>query len=508
VPFEGTYHAAIVYSVLNEKPPELADLRPGIPPALEKIVKKAMTKERERRYESMTDALTELAAVEKAIQSGTTHDPPRTKGDKLSIVVLPFVDMSPQQDQEYFCDGISDEIINALTKIEELCVVARTSAFSLKGKSGDVRKIGSSFNVGTLLEGSVRKAGNRIRITTQLINVSDGYHLWSEQFDRDLEDVFAVQEEIARSVTKALEIKLTDRENRALESKTTKNVQAFDYYLRGRQYFYQSKRSGIISAIEMFSRAIEQDPGYALAFAGKADCYSYLYMYFDSRQTNLEQSDDVSQRALELDPDLAEAHASRGLALSLDKRYEEAEREFQMAIRLNPKQFEAHYFFGRTCFAQGKIKESAELYEKASTINPLDYQAPFLLAFAYRDLNELEKAKAASTLSLKNAKKHLELNPDDSRALYIGATTLFDLGERDKGLEWAEKALRTDPDNPYNLYGIACFYSRFGKVDEAIDCFEKSLTAGFAHKEWIEKDSDFDAIRKDPRFQALLKRLK
>lgn len=507
VPFEGTYDAATIYSVLNEDPVALSNLRPEVPPALERIVEKAMAKEPDRRYENMAEAFADLSLVEKLLIPEGLGALRYGKEDPRSIVVLPFVDMSPQQDQEYFCDGIADEIINALTKINDLRVVARTSAFSMKGKTGDVRVIGENLNVGTLLEGSVRKAGNRLRITTQLINVSDGYHLWSEQFDRELEDVFAIQEEIARNVAQAMEIKLSDKEKLALEPKTTKDIQAYDYYLRGRRYFYQSKRSGILSAIDMFSRAIDQDPQYTLAYAGKADCYSYLYMYFDSRQTNLEEAEAASRRALELDPDLAEAHASRGLALSLNKQYDRAEKEFRLAIRGNPKQYEAHYFFARTCFAQGKIKEAAEQYEKASAINPLDYQAPSLLAFAYRDLNEPDKARAAYRLSLKNAKKHLELSPDDSRALYLGATALFELDEKEKGLEWAEKALRTDPDNPYNLYGLACFYSRFGKVDEAIECFEKSLASGFAHKEWAEKDSDFDAIRGDPRFQALLKRL-
>jgi serine/threonine protein kinase/Flp pilus assembly protein TadD len=508
VPFEGTYDAAIVYSVLNEEPVKLSEQCPDVPSSLEKIVEKAMAKDQEWRYGSMTNALAELTSVENAIRAGTAHLQPQSESDKFSIVVLPFVDMSPQQDQEYFCDGVADEIINALTKIEKLRVVARTSAFSMKGKTGDVRKIGDSLSVGTLLEGSVRKAGNRLRITTQLINVSDGYHIWSEQFDRELEDVFAIQEEIAQSVTQALALKLSEKEKRALESTTTKDIQAYDYYLRGRQYFYKSKRSAILDAIDMFTRAIEQDPNYALAFAGKADCFSYLYMYYDGRQTNLEKAEKASRQALQLDPDLAEAHAARGLALSLNKKYEEAEREFERAVHDNPRQFESHYFYARTCFAQGKIKEAARLYETASKINPLDYQAPSLLAFAYRDLNLPVKAEAAYELTLANAKKHLETDPNNSRALYLGATALFELGEKEKGLEWAEKALTTDPDNPYNLYGVACFYSRFGKVEEAIECFEKSLAAGFAHKDWIEKDSDFDAIRKDPRFQELLKRLK
>ena len=424
-----------------------------------------------------------------------------------SIAVLAFSDMSAEKDQDYFCDGIADEIINHLIHLKGLRVVSRTSAFAFKGKPEDVRTIGRRLGVATVLEGSVRKAGNQLRITAQLINVADGYHLWAERYDRELKAVFAIQDEIAHKIVQALEVELSDTEKRRMGRVLTKNIEAFDFYLRGRQYFYRSKRRSIKCALEMFSHATSKDPQYAMAYAGMADCYSYLYMYFDKDMSNLELAREMSQVALSLDPELAEAHSACGLAVSLSKQYEQAEKEFQTAIQLNPNLFEAYYFYGRTCFVQGKLQEATCLYEQAENVKPEDCQAPSLLAFTCRTLGQKEKCEAAYRRTLAKVEKNLELNPDDSRALYLGATALMELGDRDKGLEWARKSYSLDPEDPYIVYGIACFHSRLGRIEEAVDYFEQAVRAGFTHLEWIKNDSDFDPLRNHPRFQAVLMEL-
>lgn len=424
-----------------------------------------------------------------------------------SIAVLAFSDMSPEQDQEYFCDGISEEIINSLTRLEGLRVVARTSSFAFKGRSQDIRTIGASLGVTAVLEGSVRKAGNQLRITVELLSVEDGCHLWSEHFDRELPDVFAIQEEIAHRVVRALEVELSDREARSLARFATKNIEAYTFYIRGRQFFYQSKRKSIECAIEMFSHATAKDPGYALAYAGMADCYSYLYMYFGSDRRNLEDARRMSQVALGLDPELAEAHSAFALAVSLSKDYEQAEKEFQAAIQLNPKQFEAYYFYARVCFVQGRLEEAVHLFERAEQVKPEDFQSSSLVAFIFRTIGQTERAEAAYRRTLMKVESHLELNPDDSRALYLGATALAELGDRDKCFQWARRSYSLDPQDPYIVYGIACFHSRLGRIDEALDYFEQAVHAGFTQREWIQNDSDFDPIRSHPRFQAVLKEL-
>jgi tetratricopeptide (TPR) repeat protein len=362
-------------------------------------------------------------------------------------------------------------------------------------------------DVATVLEGSVRKAGEQLRIGAQLINVDNGYQLWSDQFDRHLQDVFGIQEEIAQSIADALRLRLSDRERRTIEKAATHDVEAFDLYLRGRQLFYGSKRRSIRSALERFVRATEKDPDYALAHAGIADCYSYLYMYFGGNRSDLERADQASLRALELDPELAEVHAARGLVFSLGKHFIEAEQEFKSAISLNPNQYEAHYFYARTCFVQGKFEKAVQLYERASNVNPNDYQAPSLLAFTYRVMNRPDMAEATHRRTLVNVERQLKVYPDDSRALYLGATALLDLGEHDKGLAMVERSLAIDPEDPYIVYGGACFYARLGRLEESLQCFERAVEAGFVQREWIDKDADLDPIRDDDRFQDAVRKL-
>ncbi|MGH7548731.1 MAG: tetratricopeptide repeat protein [Gemmatimonadales bacterium] len=303
-----------------------------------------------------------------------------------SIAVLPFVNMSADPENEYFTDGIAEEIINSLTKIQALRVASRTSAFAFKGKNQDIRRIGEQLSVSTVLEGSVRKAGTRLRVTAQLVNVADGYHLWSERYDREMSDVFAIQDEIAENIVRALRVVLSEDEKRAIEKVPTANVQAYDYYLRGRQFFHQWRRKGVEYARRMFERAIEVDPNYALAYAGIADCCSFIYTYWDASAAHLEQADAASRKALELDPELAEAHTSRGLALAFARRHAEAEQAFNIAIQLNPKLFEAHYFYARARYQQGKLAEAAQSFEEACRLRPDDYQAASFLSQTYDGL--------------------------------------------------------------------------------------------------------------------------
>jgi TolB-like protein len=424
-----------------------------------------------------------------------------------SIVVLPFVDLSPQKDQEYFCDGMSEELINLLSQIKDLHVVARTSAFSFKDKKLDIREIGKKLNVETALEGSVRKADNRLRITAQLINVSDGYHLWGEQFDRELRNVFEIQEEIARNIVHELQVSLSPQERGVLQKAPTHLVQAYDFYLRGRSFYYQYGKRDIEFALQLFSRATELDPGYALAYAGLADCWSYIYLYSDRKESARQKAESASRRAIELAPDSAQAQASHALAMSIGGHVEEAERGFEAAIRLDPKLFEAWYFYARHAFGRGDLK-AARLFEEASRVRPDDFQSPLLVAQIYDDLGRPEEARASRRRGVALAEERIELHPDDARALYMGANGLVALGERERGLEWARRARDIAPEEPMILYNLGCIYSLAGEIDEALDCLERSVALGLTQKGWYEHDSNLDPLRQQPRFKALMDRLK
>jgi non-specific serine/threonine protein kinase len=500
-PFRGDTSADLISCILRDQPRELTELRADAPDHLRRIVRRCLDKDPGRRFQSARDLRIELEELENGGAAEGIRSAP-------SVAVLPFADMSPEKDQDYFCEGIAEELINGLGRIENLRVASRTSSFQFKETALDVREIGRRLDVSTILEGSVRKAGERLRITAQLVNVADGYRRWSDRFDREMKDIFAIQDEIAESIVAALEVTLSPKERRALQNVATRDVEAYDYYLRGRKFFYQMNQKAFEFARQMYGKAIELDPSYALAHSGIADCCSFLYQWADSSPANLRAADETSRKALDLDPDLAEAHASRGLALSLGRSFEEAEGEFKEAIRRNPRLYEAYYFYGRACMAEGRYEQAAELFQKAAEMRPEDYQAPCFLEQALRGVGApKEQVDAASRRTVAIIEDHIELNPDDARALYLGGGCLLTLGERDRGLEWGRRALAIDPDDPMILYNVACLWSQAGETDSAVETLERAVDAGFGHRDWVVHDSDFDALREDPRFQKLLGRL-
>jgi TolB-like protein/Flp pilus assembly protein TadD len=424
------------------------------------------------------------------------------------VAVLPFADMSQEKGQEYFCEGMAEEVIAALTRIEGLRVASRTSSFLFRGTSLDTREIGRRLQVSTLLEGSVRKAGDRLRVTVQLVDVATGYHLWSERFDRQIEDVFAVQDEIAESIALALRVALESRQDAGPRKAPTKSVGAYDYYLRGRKYYFEYRRQGVEFALDMFQQAIQLDPAYARAWAGISDCCAFLYMYAGRDEAQRRRAEEASRQALDLDMSLAESHAAHGLALSLLGRDAEAITAFETAMQLDPGLYEARYFYARHCFAKGELEKAVGLYEQALAVQPDDYQAPLLMAQIYDDLERPEAAAVTRRRGLALAEERLRLSPDDVRGRYLGANALVALGERAKGLQWARAARALDPDEPMLLYNLGCIYAMAGESSEALDCLEKAAAStGIAQREWFEHDSNLDSLREDPRFVAILKTL-
>ena len=507
-PFPGPTAQAIIVRRFTESARPVRALRPEVPEEVERALLRALARDPGERFALAGEFAQALATAVARITPARAPTMVTAQHRAIrSIAVLPFADMSPSKDQDYFCEGIAEEIINALTKIDALQVASRSSAFAFKGKNQDIRQVGEQLNVATVMEGSVRKAGNRIRITAQLIKVTDGYHLWSERYDRDLEDVFAVQDEIAANIVKALRVVLTDDEKRAIERPRAGNVEAYEYYLRGRQFFHQFREKALQFARRMFSRAIELDPDYALAYAGIADCSSQLYKYWDASAANLEQAESASRRALALAPDLAEAHAARGFALTLGGSHEQANREFETALRLNPKLYEAYLYYGNSRFAEGKSQEAAELYVQASAVRPEDYQALALAGLSYAALGNDAAARDVFEKAFTKAQRQIELYPDDARALYMGAIALCRLGRTQQGLDWGSQALALDPEDAGVLYNIACLYSVAGRGEEALDLLERAVQNGFGHREWIEHDPDFVTLRDQSRFRALIDRL-
>jgi len=427
--------------------------------------------------------------------------------ERRSIAVLPFVNMSGDAENEYFSDGIAEEILNLLTKLPQLMVASRTSSFKFKNEKIDIPEVAGALGVNTILEGSVRRAGDRVRITAQLIEVDTDSHLWSETYDRELKDVFAIQDDIARSIVAALEVTLTPRDRRAIQNVATADVKAYDYYLRGRKYFYEFTRRQFHNANRMFLKAIEQDPNYALAYAGMADAFSLLYQWADSSEEHVAKADAASIKAITLDPDLAEAHAARGTALAIKGMHEEAERAFENAILLNPGLYEPYYFYGRDCLSAGKFEKAARLFTEACRIRPDDYQAQSFLSMAYAELGRPKEQAEAISRTLECVEKHIDLHPDDGRALTFGAYALVEQGQPERAREWSERALDADRDEPAIMYNVACTYSLLGENDTAIDLLSRAIQQGYGHRAWLSHDPDLAPLRDDPRFQALLDKL-
>ena len=501
-PFTGETAADISSSILRDAPKPIAETRPDIPEPLVRIISRCLEKEPELRYQSASDIQVALSKIGESVRG-------RKSDSRPSVAVLPFVDMSPEKDQDYFCEGLAEELINALVSVENLQVASRTSAFRFKGVQSDIREIGRRLGVNTLLEGSVRKAGSQVRIAVNLVNIEDGYHLWSSRYDRELKDVFAIQDEIAQKIVEALQVTLSPRANpKQAEKAAPADVQAYDYYLKGRKFFYEFRAKGFELARQMFARAIVIDDKYARAYAGVADCCSILYSYFDSSEANLKEADTASRKAVEIGPEDAEAHASRGLALSLSGKHEESDREFKRAIELNPKLYEAHYLYARALFGRGLHEEAAQEFEEACRVNPEDYQARMFLAQTYQSLGRRAIAAASLKKSVEAVRKHLAFHADDARALYLGAAGLVDLGELEVAQEWVGKALQIDPDDALVLYNVACVYAQLGDYDRSLECLERSfeISGSSTFLTWMRNDPYFDPVRDKPRYKAIVAR--
>lgn len=428
--------------------------------------------------------------------------------DISSIAVLPFADMSAGRDQDYLCEGFAEELINALTHIDGLRVAARTASFQFRSSGADIREIGRQLGVGTLLEGSVRKADNRLRVTVQLVEVATGYHRWSQRFDRTLDDVFAIQDEIAESVATSLRGSvLSRREKQALVRPQTATA-AYECYLRGRQHLPRMSRSDLETSRDMFQHAIALDADYGPAWAGLATVHATLYEWFGAEDDDLAQAERASEHALKLAPDLAEPHVARGFVLSLSRRYDEAAVEFEQAIGVNSHLFEAHYYFARTSFARGDVARSAELFRKAADVRQEDFQSPMLLAQSLGMLGRSEEAKEACREGIRRAEHILVLNPRDGRALSLGSGALFRDGQTARALEWSRRSLELDPDDMSALLNAACLHAKLRHKEEAMAVLERAFSRGWGKRDWIEHDPDYDILRDDPRFKTLFARLK
>ncbi|MDJ0909753.1 MAG: tetratricopeptide repeat protein [Woeseiaceae bacterium] len=422
---------------------------------------------------------------------------------RSGIAVLPLMNMSDDPDNDYFADGIAEEILNALTKIPDLRVASRTSSFTFRNSTKTLREIADVMNVETILEGSVRKSGKRVRITMQLIDAKTDTHLWSEIYDRELADIFEVQAEIAREVVSSI---LGSSVIDIPVYVATEDPKAYEYYLQGRQLSHLWDRGCLQRAGQLFRRAIEIDPDYARAWAGLADMASMTYMWWDQSDDLLREAEASSQRALDLAPELAESHTAKAFALTLSRDFSAATAAFERAIEIDPLLYEARYLYGRAKFAEGDYEEAARQFEEAGRLRSDDYQSVALASTAMDAAKDKDAAQAYAAEAVRRAERAVSVNPEDTRAWTLGACNLAEIGEYDRGVEWVERALEIAPEDVGVLHNAGCFFSAGGDVDRALDLFERRLAIADIYQEWIDNDVDFDAIRQHPRFIAMLEK--
>jgi adenylate cyclase len=425
--------------------------------------------------------------------------PPRSR---LSICVLPFANMSGDPEQEYFSDGITEDIITDLSKVSALAVVSRNSAFTFKGKHTEIGQVARQLKVTHVLEGSVRKSGNRVRITAQLIDSATDNHLWAERFDRNLDDIFALQDEIAEAIVSALKLQLLPDEKKAIEQRSTTNPEAYKLYLMARQYNATGNSRHREITVRLSQRAVEIDPGYARAWALLAISQA------NKRLTNVDIGDtgwSAAERALALQPDLAEAHAAKGRILGDAGRYDEAVAEHTTALRLDPDGYEVNCAAARCYIGMRRNDDAIVRLEKAAAAIETDFWALGMAIQCYEAVGDVEGTRSAARRCLERVEKLIVTEPDHGLALGFGVSALVALHEVDRAKEWTERALLLDPDNINLMFNLACNMVSLRDMDKAIELLRPLFARALRQNlNWFAADTTLDPIRDDPRYKALL----
>jgi adenylate cyclase len=414
-----------------------------------------------------------------------------------SIAVLPFPDMSAEKDQEHFCDGLTEELLNVLTRIPNLRVASRTSSFSMKNKDVDLKYAAQKLQVAHILQGSVRKSGNRVRITAQLIDVETDSHLWSETYDRELDDIFAIQDDIAARILEALKCRLGTEQ---LTDPTTQNPKAYEYFLRGRGYAISGSERDRELGVEMFQKAVDLDPGFIRAWIHLAEECAVIATFFSKDEKWRRLADKAAENSMRLAPDHAESFLARGYAHSASDRFAESERDLQKAIELDPTHGRIYHHLARAHYHQGHIEQALENFEKATEYDPDDYESPLLASTMYIATGDTDAARRVAEIGVERAERILQDYPDNQRAYYLATSGFYVLEQHDRAKEWAEHALAINPDDSATRYNTACLFVKYGDTERALDLLDNSVLS----RTWFENDPDLDPLRDHPRFKAIV----
>ncbi|MHC4084334.1 MAG: protein kinase domain-containing protein [Planctomycetota bacterium] len=532
LPFKGDKDPAVIHAILYEEPEKLRNFRREIPALLEQTVLMSMQKEPANRHENLGVLISRLRAIRRDYLTSST---PYKKSP--SIAVLPFTDMSPEKDQEYFGDGMAEELINALTHVGDLHVIARTSAFAYKGKSVTVAEIGGDLNVETILEGSVRKAGNRLRITAQLVDTTNGHHLWSDRYDRDMDDVFAIQDEITSAIVDELKPKLLGQEKAKLAKRQTVELQAYQLYLKGRFFWNKRGAQNLEKAIEYFDKAIEEDINYAAAYAGLASSYMLIPIYRSVPPAEyVSKARDNALMALKINDSLAEAHASMGfIKVWYERDWDGADAHYKRAFELNPGYANTPHWQSQSFLFRGRFEEAVKEMERAFELDPVSVVINKDLATAYFFTGQLDRTIEFSTKALEIepamqfAHYHLGLvylersmyeealeefqkenqlqpyTPEVSNPLIV--LTYMRMGKKELAKKFLEQAVEQSKQRYTPPYNLASLYFAIGDKDKGFEFLNKAYDEQDCWLIILKLGPVFETVRSDPRYIAMLKKM-
>jgi serine/threonine protein kinase/cytochrome c-type biogenesis protein CcmH/NrfG len=509
-PFTGSSAAVLYDGILNTTPQPATKLNPRVPPGLDAILNKALEKDRDLRCQTAAELKADLKRLKRDLDTGrraSAEKPappaatrPSAAGQKL-VAVLYFENQGGAKEDEYFRDGMTEDIITELSKIGQLQIYPRSEILPFRDKAVTAPQVGQQLGAGYVLEGSIRRAGNRVRVTARLVEIATRLSVWSERYDRQMDDVFAIQEEIARSIAQALRISLSPHEEKVMARKSTENAQAYDFYLRGRSY---TRRQDFDYALQMFEHAIKLDPGFALAHAGIAIVCGLVYELREQSPKWIEKGQRACDRATALAPDLAEVNVGRARISFAQKKYEEAYQSALRAIERKSDCDGAWNVLGRALFASDRWAEAAALTQRAIDSSGDDYNVYIPYGQVLRRLGRIDEAARLDAQMVRALRQQLELVPEDVRARILLANRLAEVGEAEEAIRHLETAVALRPDDGNTVYNAACTYGLLGKKPEALETFKKAVAAGYGNLDWAKRDSDLVCLHDDPEFIQLV----
>ena len=492
--FKGESDVDSLDRVLHARPEGGAAARRSVEIALWRVVRKCLEKDPDRRFQTAAELLSELTSLERQ-----RHEPPRQAIDKPSIVVLPFEDLSPAKDNEYFSDGLSEELITDLSGVAGVRVVSRTTSMRLKGHGRDVASIARELAVHYVLDGSVRKSGSDLRITAQLIDASTDTQLWGGKYTGSLNDVFDIQEQVSRQIVDALKVTLTLQETVGLTKRATLNPEAFDLALRGRHLLDRFTRRDLLAAVELFQEAIARDSRYAPAFAGLAEAHATIYQEFERRERRLDAAMEAAFKALLYDPALPDAYAALGLAHFNKGALEDAVVASQRAVQLDPDNFIGYWTLARIYHLTDRDQDALEMFQKVIALKPDYYPVYGYIRMVFERLGKRIRYQPILKVAIERIfPRYLATHPEDARAHEFFGIELSEAGVVEQGRAEMSRALELAPDDALILYGAACFHARLGETRTAVHYLKRAIDAGFENIEWMARDPDLESLRTDP----------